>query len=631
MSNSGDKIKSVILRFILEYETYENWQKCVSFSYTNRISWLSQFVEHFDCDDIYRILKIQPQDSCHQINVRLIKLMQLMHSVEDLPEDDDFDSITPFEYILELTNQMLELRFKELIKVSLLKVKKTAQQESVIECVRQRKISLACSVFERVWGNVSPSLKSTKSQLSSMIKNEAENRNLPLSTFNDSFKQFLSKHFNNLATPFLTTFADKLIKSSPSTFGVVSKKKKLASEISSCKHIVVKCWLSNYFCYFAFTNVNELHLNKYSWILKFISENNLDLKSSLLIRFLFKYNEHLSSDQIPFHSPLDLSLSLIDEINKNYPEDTDIMIDLLNAMKYQIRKAAVLNWCLKNNFENARKVFEKLVCREGDEILSEDLEGYLKAEKSLDSYEQKDLHTSVQAYMTASFNPPIFLISTAHKILESIEKLAKEQDLEIKSVIEDVKIDEPVKEDVKIDETVKEDVKIDEPAEKLLEVSIENNHVNNEITDIKSVINGEDELTNTPNLNTPTSNPKMKKKVWLEEEEELIYKGTLIFGVGNWSTIARKLLLGRTNTDVKDKWRTMLKQGKVKKFQSGNMDLSATTFTIPQLHSQTTPIQEAINTGEPNKDTFNETNMEATVEYNVEKQTEAYESLLTTT
>ena len=543
MSNANDKIKSVILRLILEYETYENWQNCVSISFTNRINWLWEFVENFDCRDIYDIMKIQPQDSCHQINVRLIKLMDLMHRVEDLPADDDFESITPFEEILELTDQMLDLRFKEPVKASLLKVKKVAQLESVIECIRQKKMNLGNTVFERVWTNAPFSLKSSKSQLSEMLKNEAENSNIPHSMFNDSFKQFLSKHFNNLPTPFLTTFADKLIKASPSDFGVFSKKKKLVSEVSSCKHMLVKCWLSHYFCHLAFINVQKLHTSEFSWILKFILENNLDFKSSLLVRFLFKYNEHLSSTQMKFLSPLELSLSLLEETHKNYPETMETMLTLLDAMKYQLKKAAVLGWCLENNYENGRKVCEKLV--ETEELLYTDLEGFLKGEKPLDSYDKSDLHSAVQQYMEAVFkqSPPVFLVATAEKVLQNIEKLAKEQMLE---VVEEVKSkEEGVEEKVALEEDVSE-----------------------------AVVNGDgDDVNNpalTPTANTPTANAasKARKKVWLEEEEELIYKGTKIFGVGNWSTIARKLLIGRTNTDVKDKWRTMVKQGKVRRFES---------------------------------------------------------------
>ena len=531
MSDSEVKVKSVILRLILEYEIYENWQNCVSISFTNRISWLQEFVENFSSNDIYNLLNVEPQDSFHQVNVRLVKMMDLMHRVEDLQDDDDYEHPTPFEEILELTDQMLELRFKEMVKASLLKVKRAAQQESVTECLRQKKFNLATTVFERVWSNVPSSMKSAKDQLALMLKDDTIN--LSPSTFNDCFKQFLSKNFGNLSTPFLTVFSDKLLKSSPSSFGLFSKKKKFVSDISSCKHTLVKCWLSNYFCYIAFNNVKLLHTEEFTWIQKFIMENNLDFKSSLIIRFLFKYNDHLTSEKMCFMSPIELSLNLLEEIEKLYPETLEIIIELLNKLKYQLKKAAILNWCMENNFENANKLFEKLVDKETEITLREDLEEYLKGEKSLNLYDKSDLQTTMEEYMNAIFesNPPIFLISTSRKVLANIEKLVKEKNLE-------------KKETKKIEESSYE-------------------HEMNE--EFKPSLNGQNNLTNFKNTN---SNVKTKKKVWLEEEEKLIYKGTKIFGVGNWSTIARKLLIGRSNTDVKDKWRTMVKQGKVKKFET---------------------------------------------------------------
>ena len=66
------------------------------------------------------------------------------------------------------------------------------------------------------------------------------------------------------------------------------------------------------------------------------------------------------------------------------------------------------------------------------------------------------------------------------------------------------------------------------------------------------------------NSKQKSDNVKKVKKAWLPEEEELIYKGVQKYGFGNWAIIAKNLLVNRSNVDVKDKWRTMVKQGKLK-------------------------------------------------------------------
>ena len=66
------------------------------------------------------------------------------------------------------------------------------------------------------------------------------------------------------------------------------------------------------------------------------------------------------------------------------------------------------------------------------------------------------------------------------------------------------------------------------------------------------------------NCKQKSDNVKKVKKAWLPEEEELIYKGVQKYGFGNWAIIAKNLLVNRSNVDVKDKWRTMVKQGKLK-------------------------------------------------------------------
>jgi len=51
------------------------------------------------------------------------------------------------------------------------------------------------------------------------------------------------------------------------------------------------------------------------------------------------------------------------------------------------------------------------------------------------------------------------------------------------------------------------------------------------------------------------------KIAWSTVEEELVYKGVLAHGVGNWAAIHDEFVPNRTNVDIKDKWRTMKRQG----------------------------------------------------------------------
>jgi len=54
------------------------------------------------------------------------------------------------------------------------------------------------------------------------------------------------------------------------------------------------------------------------------------------------------------------------------------------------------------------------------------------------------------------------------------------------------------------------------------------------------------------------------KKPWSSLEEELVYKGVKQYGIGNWALIHANYLQHRTNIDIKDKWRTMLRQGRLR-------------------------------------------------------------------
>ena len=54
------------------------------------------------------------------------------------------------------------------------------------------------------------------------------------------------------------------------------------------------------------------------------------------------------------------------------------------------------------------------------------------------------------------------------------------------------------------------------------------------------------------------------KQPWTNVEEEQVYRGVLAHGVGNWALIHTDYVPTRSNVDIKDKWRTMKRQGRLK-------------------------------------------------------------------
>jgi len=54
------------------------------------------------------------------------------------------------------------------------------------------------------------------------------------------------------------------------------------------------------------------------------------------------------------------------------------------------------------------------------------------------------------------------------------------------------------------------------------------------------------------------------KKPWSTLEEELVYKGVQAHGAGSWALIHANFLTDRSNVDIKDKWRTMIRQGRLR-------------------------------------------------------------------
>ncbi|KAI0242606.1 hypothetical protein LSAT2_012360 [Lamellibrachia satsuma] len=66
--------------------------------------------------------------------------------------------------------------------------------------------------------------------------------------------------------------------------------------------------------------------------------------------------------------------------------------------------------------------------------------------------------------------------------------------------------------------------------------------------------------------NTTTSSRVRSR--WLPSEEELLFRGVVNFGTGQWVLIKKKYdFLGRTNVDLKDKWRNMKKNGRVEELR----------------------------------------------------------------
>jgi hypothetical protein len=53
------------------------------------------------------------------------------------------------------------------------------------------------------------------------------------------------------------------------------------------------------------------------------------------------------------------------------------------------------------------------------------------------------------------------------------------------------------------------------------------------------------------------------RKNWSTLEEELVYRGIQKYGTGNWAAVSQNYLPRRSNVDIKDKWRTMTRQGRL--------------------------------------------------------------------
>lgn len=75
---------------------------------------------------------------------------------------------------------------------------------------------------------------------------------------------------------------------------------------------------------------------------------------------------------------------------------------------------------------------------------------------------------------------------------------------------------------------------------------------------------------------------RMKRKPrskWTEDEEKAVYKAVHKYGLSSWAEIVKaNIVPGRSNVDIKDKWRTMVKTGRVRELKDelkSQMDTSS--------------------------------------------------------
>lgn len=61
--------------------------------------------------------------------------------------------------------------------------------------------------------------------------------------------------------------------------------------------------------------------------------------------------------------------------------------------------------------------------------------------------------------------------------------------------------------------------------------------------------------------------PGKLRNPWLEAEVNEFYQAVQIFGIGNWSRIKVAMRTYRTNVQLKDKWRTILKTGEINRLK----------------------------------------------------------------
>lgn len=147
---------------------------------------------------------------------------------------------------------------------------------------------------------------------------------------------------------------------------------------------------------------------------------------------------------------------------------------------------------------------------------------------------------------------------------------------------------------VTIDKLAEEDVEMTDagrsPAKQSVQSSAATNAVSETVASVSQSSSTARQSTSTPNVESeveisddsdtdsfgidtfasnywlPSSKWSRKhvlRKPWSDLEEEMVYRGVKAHGVGNWAVIRSNFLRHRSNVDIKDKWRTMIRQGRL--------------------------------------------------------------------
>lgn len=568
-----DIASCLINRWILDYECFELWRE---FSDNLRVhqTWQMMFIDYLKelgHSSIFMTLNVKQQDDLELINTLLIKLMNSISNASKLPPDNNTEILTPLEESLKYIDLLGESALKEPAKALLMKLKRVIRQECVVICFRCYKLKLAKTVYERVWNGFNSKESSSKSSLLNLFREDV-NVSTALEPFSvseltENCRKFFSKYFNVLLTSFLIRNAEKMFDVYGSALLLISKKKK-ASENSKLKHFLIHCWFAEYFCYLAWKNIDHINTAKFDWLLKFVSENNLETKSCLLIRFMFKFNERKSMEDSlsSYLSPLELCLELLNKAEKLNSDDCESSAEIASTLRWQLKRHAVLVWCGKNLYEKATIVFNRLFQNDDEDMdsnLKASLENVLKGHDQL-SLDEDVLEQSVKIYFSKVFaNWQPHLLDVA----ESIGSIVKNKVVKMASEHGNV-------ENKKRHRTTKK-----LPDDFVSTDSIEEDGSTKKRRDLHRSLSNFDEEQGRKALkddDTDSEGLEMKddrrrksdcrQRIWLEEEEELIYRGAKMYGVGNWAAIAKNMVVHRSEVEVRDKWKAMIKQGKVDKY-----------------------------------------------------------------
>ncbi|ESO09835.1 hypothetical protein HELRODRAFT_167645 [Helobdella robusta] len=592
----------LIDRWVLEYEVYELWKK---FSDNLRITqtWQMMYYSNFMQNEnklktVYESLGLEDQqDDTEIINLLLLKIMTSISSASKLPADSSKDVITPLEEALMHVDQLFECKLKEVVKNALLRLRKAIKQESVIICLRCHKLNLGKSVYERVW-NKNSSIKdfNIKVNMEALFKDDinlsSALNQFSVSELSDNCKHFFSKYFNTFSLPFLNRVGEKFVDSYPSKFGLVNKKKKLSSEVTKYKHFLIQCWLAEYISYLAWKNVDELLDEKFEWMMKFVSENNdFESKNCLLIRFMFKYNERNKNDETiaSFSSPSELCLELLEKMNISFPDAFDGSDQLIGTLKSELKRYAVLIWCSRNMYSKAKTVFEKLFADSPDEqVLTSELNNILNGSLILQDFSDKQLDQALKNYLEKVFSAISlpYLLTMAENVINKSKSFMESLDLTVKKSTDSNKrhrtskklpndfVSSDFLEDFrgqkgrKLQEFKKNGIYEPSEEEDFYEsfqktYSPQFDYKEKQVDKIKV----SDLAKMSESIKTNESKIEgLDAGTWQEDEEELIYRGSIMFGVGKWDSVAQRLLIGRSGDDVKKKWTSMIKTGKLKTF-----------------------------------------------------------------